>query len=86
MPNYAYHKHHLHLLAAHYHSKASCEISASSLKDFLRKSEKCKKRRNQSLLMSSFRKIIFDLQITIDRVHLVRISSHSDYCITTDMM
>ena len=31
-------------------------------------------------------KIIFDLQITIDRVHPVQISSRSDYCITTDIM
>ena len=31
-------------------------------------------------------KIIFDLQITIDRVNPVQISSCSDYCITTGIM
>ena len=30
--------------------------------------------------------IIFDLQITIDRVHPVQIASHSHNCITTDIM
>ena len=31
-------------------------------------------------------KVIFDLQITIDRVHPVQIPSRSDHCITTDIM
>ena len=31
-------------------------------------------------------KVIFDLRITIDRVHHVQISSPSDNCITTDIM
>ena len=31
-------------------------------------------------------KISFGLQITIDRVHHVQISSRSDYCISTDIM
>ena len=30
--------------------------------------------------------IIFDFQITIDKVHPVQISSRSDNCITTDIM
>ena len=30
--------------------------------------------------------IIFDFQITIDKVHFVQISSPSDNCITTDIM
>ena len=34
----------------------------------------------------SLEKIIFDFQMTIDRVHPVRISSRSDNCITTDIM
>ena len=33
-----------------------------------------------------FKKIIFDLQITTDRVHPVQISSRSDNCITIDIM
>ena len=41
---------------------------------------------NQSLLIKFSEKIIFDLQITIARVHPVQISSRSDYCITTDIM
>ena len=43
MPNNACKKHHLHLLGAHYLNKASCEISASSLKDFLSKGGKSAK-------------------------------------------
>ena len=31
-------------------------------------------------------KIIFDLQVTIHRIHPVQSSSRSDYCITTDIM
>ena len=33
MPTYVCYKHHLHCLGAHYLHKASCEISASSLKE-----------------------------------------------------
>ena len=40
MPNYACHKHHLHWFAVYYLTKASCKISASSLKDFLGKGRK----------------------------------------------
>ena len=40
MPNYACHKYHLHLGGAHYLTKASCEISASSFRDFLSKGGK----------------------------------------------
>ena len=43
MTNYARHKHHLHLFAAHYLIKGSREISASSLKDFLNKGRKSAK-------------------------------------------
>ena len=37
-------------------------------------------------LNSFLEKSIFDLKITIPRVHPVQISSHSDYCITTGIM
>ena len=40
MPNYACQKHNLHWLGAHSLTKASCEISAASLKDFLSKGGK----------------------------------------------
>ena len=46
MTNYACHKHHRHWFAAQYLTKASCEISASSLIDFMSKGEKRKKRIN----------------------------------------
>ena len=35
---------------------------------------------------SFLEKTIFDLQISIPRVHPVEISSRSDYCITTDII
>ena len=40
MPNYACHKHNLHWVGAHYLTKAACEISALSPKDFLSKGGK----------------------------------------------
>ena len=40
MPNYSCNKHHLQLFDVHYLNKASCQIAASSLKDFLRKGRK----------------------------------------------
>ena len=40
MPNYASYKHHLHWLGAYYLNKASCEVSASSLKEFCAKADK----------------------------------------------
>ena len=43
MTNFAPHKHHLHLFAAHYLTKGSCEISASCLKGFLNKGRKSAK-------------------------------------------
>ena len=43
MPNYACHKHHLHWVCAYYLTKASCGISAASLKDFLSKGGKSAK-------------------------------------------
>ena len=43
IPNYASYKHHLHWLGAYYLNKASCEVSASSLKDFLSKGRKSAK-------------------------------------------
>ena len=43
MPNYSCHKHHLQWFDAHYLTKASCEIAASSLKDFLSKGRKSTK-------------------------------------------
>ena len=89
MPNHASHRHHLHLLGAHHLSKAYIKISVRSLEDFLGKGWK-----NACLIIlinpsyknSSLEKNIFDLQITIPRVHPVQISSCSDYHITTDIM
>ena len=43
MTNYACHKYNLHCFAAHYLTKASSEISASLLKDFLSKGKKSAK-------------------------------------------
>ena len=43
MPNYACQRNHLHRLDVHYLTKTSCEISASSLKDFLSKGGKSTK-------------------------------------------
>ena len=40
MLHYACHKHYPHRFGAHYLTKASCEISATSLKDFLSKGRK----------------------------------------------
>ena len=54
-------------------TKASCEIS--SIKDFLSKGGKSEKTHNYtdlSLLIQLFRKNYFDLQMPIDRVHLVK--------------
>ena len=51
MTNYACQKHHLHLFAAHYLNKASCEISASSLKDFLNKGRKSAKTHKLCIIM-----------------------------------
>ena len=70
--------------------KASCEVSAFSLIDFLNKGRKSAKNALIMLidlfLHNFLEKIIFDFQITIDRVHPVQISSRSDNCITTDIM
>ena len=43
MPNYSCHKHHIHCFAAQYLTKASREIAASTLKDFLSKGKKSAK-------------------------------------------
>ena len=43
MTNYARYKHHLHCFVAHYLTKGSRGISASSLKDFLKKGRKSEK-------------------------------------------
>ena len=43
MTNYACHKHYLQWFDAHYLTKASCEVSASSLGDFLNKGRKSAK-------------------------------------------
>ena len=37
-------------------------------------------------LGTRYENILLDLQIPIDRIHPVQISSRSDYCITTDIM
>ena len=41
---------------------------------------------NKYLVILYFTKIVFNLQISIPRVHPVRILGRSDYCITTDIM
>ena len=51
MTNYAFHKHHLHWFATHYLTKDSCEISASSLKDFLSKDGKSLKTQELCIIM-----------------------------------
>ena len=43
MPDYAFHKHDLHWFSAYHLTKASCEIAASSLEDFLSKGIKSAK-------------------------------------------
>ena len=58
MPNYAYHKH-LYWLGPHYFTKASCEISASSFKDFWAKVEKVQKTHELSIIMLIDPNIIF---------------------------
>ena len=74
MTNYAWDIHNLQWFDAHYLTKASCEIAALSVKDFLSKGWKSAKNAWK----------IF--QITIDREHPVQIPSRSDNCITTDIM
>ena len=63
------------------------------LKDLLIKGGKSAKTHELCIIMliipswyNFLEKIIVDLQITMDRVHLVQIASCSDYCITTDIM
>ena len=51
MPNYACQKHYLHWLGAHYLKKALCEISASSVKDFLKKGGKSAKTQKLCIIM-----------------------------------
>ena len=46
MLTYGCHRHHLHWLGVNHPTKASCEMSAQSLEDFLSKGKKCKKRMN----------------------------------------
>ena len=92
MPNYSCHKHNHHWFAAQYLTKASCEIAASSLY-FRAKVEKKQKTHKLCIMMlinpsqyNFLGKIIFDLHITIDRVHPVKILIRSGYCITTHIM
>ena len=93
MPKYACYKHRLHWFAAPFLIEDSCKISASLLKDILRKGRKIEKEHKLCISMLinpswyiSFEKIIVDLQITIDRVHPVQILSCSHYCITTHIL
>ena len=44
MPNYTCHQHHPYYIGTHYLAKASCEISASTLKDFWIKGRKSAKK------------------------------------------
>ena len=67
MPNYSCHKHDLHLFTVHYLIKASGEIAASSLKDFL--SKLCIIMLINPYMYNFLEKNIFDLQIIIDRLH-----------------
>ena len=91
------HKHHLHWFAANYLTKASCEVAASSLKDFLSKGRKVHKTHKLCIInmlcynmlinpskYNFLEKNVFDLQV--NRVHPVQISSRSDNCITTHRM
>ena len=50
-PNYVCHRYHLHWLDAHYHTKASYEISAWSLKDFASKDGKSGKTHKVCIIM-----------------------------------
>ena len=64
-------------------TKASCKISASILKDFLRKGRKSEKTHKLCIIMLInppldiifLEKLIFDLQITIPRAYTVQISN-----------
>ena len=51
MTNYACHIHHLQLFDANYLTKASCEIAALSVKDFLSKGRKSAK---NALIMHNY--------------------------------
>ena len=51
MTNYACHIHHLQWFDAHYLTKASCKIAASSLKDFLSKGRKSAKTHKLCIIM-----------------------------------
>ena len=91
IPNYPCYKHNLHWLGVHNLKKASWELSVSL--DFLSKGRKVKKTHSLCIIMlinpslyDFLQKIIFDFQITTDRVHHIQISSRSDNCITTDLM
>ena len=53
MTNYACHKHNLHCFAVHYLTKASSEISASFLKDFLSKGKKVQKTHKLCIIYAS---------------------------------
>ena len=86
-------KHHIQWFDAHYLTKASCNIAGSFLKDFRSKVRKSAKTHKSCIIMlinpswyNFLEKIIFNLQITIDRLHPVQILRHSHYCITTHIM
>ena len=73
-------------------SKLHVKFQPNPLQIFLSKVEKVQKTHKLRMIMlinpslyNFLEKIIFDLQITIDRVHPVQILSRSDYCITTQV-
>ena len=57
---YACYKHHLHWLGAYYLNKASCEVSVSSLIDFMSKGKKVEKAHQLCLIMLATNTIFID--------------------------
>ena len=73
--------------------KIHVKFQPNSLKSFRVKVEKVQKTHKLCIIMlihppwyNFSEKILFDLQINIDWVHPVQISSRSYYCISTDIM
>ena len=73
--------------------KIHVKLQPSLSKIFWAKVEKVQKTHKLCIIMlinpslhNFLENIIFDFQITIDRVHPVQISSRSDNCIATDIM
>ena len=88
MPTHACQKHNLHWLGAHYLAKASCEISASSLKDLFGLSTKTHKLCIIMLINPSQFIFLEKIFLIFKKLCIEYIPSkfRPDYCITTDMM